>query len=302
VSLNRRSEREQGRFAIGVGGLVVTVETRSTGLRLGPLGASQAFRVEPRQADLTLEVVARELAVDAAGRLLFDSNGVWRLFDDDGAHVYRFHDTRLGRQPYKEARLRPESDRGEILVDPRFTERETVVDPLEFPLDELLFQRLLAARGGVELHAAGIVAPSGQGFLFAGQSGDGKTTTARLWQQVAGCTVLSDDRIVVRRVPGGGWSMYGTPWHGEAALAVNAGAPLAAVFVLARGSRTCLEELSAAQAVATLFARSFPPIHDQAATRRLLGEIEALVSEVPCRRLPFVPDAELVPFVLENAA
>jgi hypothetical protein len=96
--------------------------------------------------------------------------------------------------------------------------------------------------------------------------------------------------------------MYGTPWHGEAELAVNASAPLAALFVLARGSRTRLDPLSAAQAVAALFARSFPPIHDHAATRRLLSEIEALVSAVPCRRLPFVPGAELVRFVLENAA
>lgn len=290
-------------FTIAVAGLCVSVEARSGGMKLAPLGCPPSFVVEaPPQPELTLDVLWRELSSADPGRLLFDSNGSWRLFEDGGVFVYRFHDSRLGAQPYKEARLGPSMDRGTILLDPRHLPAGEALDPLEFPLDELLFQRLLARHGGIELHAAGIVAPAGEGYLFAGQSGDGKTTTARLWQQLDGCRVLSDDRIIVRRGAGGAWRLHGTPWHGEAELAENAGAALQAVFVLARGSETRSEPLGRAQATALLYARGFPPAHDAAATERLVAEIESLVHDVPCRRLPFVPGSELVSFVLREAA
>ena len=72
--------------------------------------------------------------------------------------------------------------------------------PLEYPLDELLLQGLLARGRGAEIHACGIADGSGRGLLFVGQSGAGKTTMARLWEGERGITVLSDDRIILRRV------------------------------------------------------------------------------------------------------
>ena len=71
---------------------------------------------------------------------------------------------------------------------------------------------------GIELHACGIVDEAGQGHLFVGQSGRGQVHH----RPVCGCKqrpglVLSDDRIVVRLRPVRP-RMFGTPWHGEAAL------------------------------------------------------------------------------------
>ena len=45
--------------------------------------------------------------------------------------------------------------------------------------------------------------------------------------------IVSDDRVIVREA-GGEWRMFGTPWHGEAALSSPASAPLDGVF-LCRG-------------------------------------------------------------------
>jgi len=290
-------------YALGVSGLVIAVETRRPGARLEYVGGSRAFLVEGVPADLQLEVDWRELDVKPEGRALFDSGGVWRSFEVEGGVVLRFHDASVGAFPYKEARLDASGRCGVVLLDPRACPPERPVDPLEFPLDELLFQRLLAARGGIELHAVGIVEPSsGRGYLFAGQSGDGKTTTARLWQETVGAAILSDDRIVLRREDGGGWRMHGTPWHGEAELALPTSAPLTGIFVLTRGERNALVPMSPARAVAALLARGFPAFHDAPATARLVRRLQALAGEVPCRRFPFVPDGEAVRFILRAVA
>ena len=87
---------------------------------------------------------------------------------------------------------------------------------------------------GVELHACGVI-DGGRGLLFIGNSGDGKTTTARLWQNET-AEIVSDDRVIVR-AENGGWTMYGTPWHGEADICSAASAPLHRIYVLDKSAR-----------------------------------------------------------------
>jgi hypothetical protein len=282
-----------------VAGLVVSVDASECLVECDRPARGFLTDADARRADLRLQVSWQELDSEPRGRPLFDSGGVWRAFDDEGVFLIRCHDGRRPQFPYKEARVLPGAARGEIRLDPRLVSREDVVDPLEFPLDELLFQLLLRIHGGLELHAAGVVSASGRGYLFAGQSGHGKTTTARLWQR-SNAVVLSDDRIVLRR-DGGSWWMHGTPWHGEAELAVNASAPLAGVFVLARGETNALEPLAASRAAAALLARGFPAFYEPDSTARLLAQLESLVHEVPCRLFRFVPGDDAVSFILDQA-
>jgi hypothetical protein len=289
------------RYALRVGDLTVAVESVSPSLRLETPGSSRLFLADSEKPDLGLRVYWRQLEPEPDGELLFDSGGAWRLYESQGRHVYRFFDRSFGPAPYKEAWLDPDLTSGELFLNPAAFPLDKPVDALEFPLDELLFLRLLAARGGIELHACGVVAPSGQGYLFAGQSGDGKTTTARLWEGFPGAAVLSDDRIIVRRGTEGTWWMYGTPWHGEAELAANAKAPLRALLLLERGERNALQEVPPAEAVSSLLARSFVPFHDADLMAVTLQLLEDLTLEIPCLRLSFVPDAEAVRFVIESA-
>jgi hypothetical protein len=275
-------------FAMQVGGLTIGVRSTSPDLRLNVTGCAERFLVAPGDHDLELEAEWRRLAAEPPGPLVFDSGGAWRLHEASGRHVFRVFDSRLGAVPYKEARLEPGGARGVVALDPSAHAPDEPVDVLQFPLDELLFLRLLAARDGVELHACGVVAPSGRGYLLAGHSGDGKTTSARLWAGLPGAQVLSDDRIVVRR-EAGRWWMYGTPWHGEARLAANARAPLAAALILARGEGEALEPLAPAEAVSALLARGFVPLHDSPAVSATLTLLERLAREVTCRRFRFRP-------------
>jgi hypothetical protein len=289
-----------GCLAVQVAGLTLLAESRSPGLRLEVGTASKAFLTLEGDPDLSLAVSWRQPGSAGEGRLVFESGGPWKLFDVDGRRAYRFYDSRLGSRPYKEALLAPDGIEGEIFLDPSCFERDQPVDALEFPLDELLFLNMLSAHGGVEMHACGVAAPSGEGYLFTGHSGDGKTTTARLWEEVPGATILSDDRIVLRRGSGGEWRMHGTPWHGEAALAANVDAPVTAIFVLGRGDRNAFEEMPRPEAITGLLARCFPPFHDERGISSVLAVLDNLTREVPCQRFAFVPGPEAVKFVIDE--
>jgi hypothetical protein len=112
--------------------------------------------------------------------------------------------------------------------------------------------------------------------------------------------VLSDDRIILRFVDGKFW-MYGTPWHGEAELAASARTELTNIFVLGRGTTNELVPLTQPDAVSSLFARSFVPFYHPAGLSYTLALLEQIAEAVPCWDLRFVPDAEVVAFVRENA-
>ncbi len=289
-------------FALGVAGLVVSVEPASPSLRFDVKGASRRFLVADEKPDLHLRASVRPLPVSSEGRLLFDSGGCWRLFESDGARVYRFFDPLAGPAPFMEARIVPGEPEGEVFLNPELLELGEPVDPLLFPLDELLFLDLLSMRGGVEMHACGLIDETGKAYLFAGQSENGKTTTARLWEHEPGAVVLSDDRIVLRRDADGTFVMYGTPWHGDAELAASVSAPVSAVFFLEHGAKNELFDTTPVEAVTKLVARSFPPFHSSERFEKTLAFLDDFVAAVPCRRFPFVPDADAVRFIRENAA
>jgi hypothetical protein len=287
-------DKEESGFAIRVGGLTIGVRSANPTLRV-TAGCEAGFSVDQGAGDLELRAEWRDLGSEPEGSLVFDSGGTWRLHEHQGRQVYRFCVPRLGPAPYKEAWLEPGGAQGLVHLNPAAYARTEPVDVLEFPLAELLFLRLLAARGGVEVHACGVLSPSGKGYLFTGHSGDGKTTTARLWVEVPGATVLSDDRIILRH-EAGAWWMYGTPWHGEGMFAANARAPLDAMLFLARGERNALDRISPPQAVSGLLTRSFVPLHDASAVSSTLEALERLASDVPCFRYSFVPGPDAVGF------
>jgi hypothetical protein len=158
------------------------------------------------------------------------------------------------------------------------------------------------ARGrGAEIHACGLVDSLGKGHLFVGQSGAGKSTMARLWENEPGITVLSDDRIILRKKENTIW-MYGTPWHGDADLASPARAPLKAVYFLEKGQENERILKKPSHSVSRLFVCSFPPYYNRDGLDFSLRFLEEVVKNVPCYELRFKPDKRVVEFINERSA
>ncbi len=226
------------------------------------------------------------------GECLFDSGAVWSLHrDGDGLRI-ECRSAIFGDTPYKIAVIDPEFTRAGVFV--RLL-GDAHAHPLEFPLDELLFNALLTRRGALEVHACGII-ENGAGSVFIGNSGDGKTTTARLWQAASDAEIVSDDRVILRPHDGIWW-MYGTPWHGEADICAPSRAPLSRIFTLDKAPANHLTPLSPAQGAARLLACAFPPFHDTQGMKSVIGIAAALASEIPLARFSFLKEPSAVDFI-----
>lgn len=256
-------------------------------------GASARF-VVPSADHVDVEITVRHAQPDPpSGELLFDSGAVWKMYRDGDGFRFDSQVDFYGPAPYRSAKFDATFTRGEITVhDPK-------LNPLEYPLDEILIAHLLGRGRGVELHSCGVVDRDGRGRIFAGVSGAGKTTTARLWEKAAR-EIVSDDRVIIREEDGAMW-MHGTPWHGEAELSMPASAPLAAVYLLTQASTNEIREISAAEAVARLFRCTFPPFYDPTAIDFALQFLARVAAAVPVRELCFTRDESVVDLVLRGA-
>ena len=113
--------------------------------------------MEPSPADVRLDVISGTLGADGARDCVFDSGGPWRLYRLDDGWLFQCFSSSFGLSPYKTARLELDFSSGQIGLDRRFVAQAASVDPLEYPLDELLFISLLGQGRGVEIHGCGVV-------------------------------------------------------------------------------------------------------------------------------------------------
>ncbi len=224
--LPRRSLR------LRVGGLVLAVEAGRPTTALDPPAAVRPF-LATRGGDIRLRYTEEPPPLPGRSEVLFESGGVWRVERTKGGLLYSFRIANRRPPLYKVVSIDEGLREGLLHFDasPRGPHYA-----LDYPLDELLFQHRLAREGAVEVHGCGVVW-KGRTLLFCGQSGAGKSTTARLWKRHArGARLLSDDRVVLR--PGArGVRAHGTPWHGDGGFASPASAPLRRALLPARTRR-----------------------------------------------------------------
>jgi hypothetical protein len=180
------------------------------------------------------------------------------------------------------------------------------LNPLRYPLDQLLLMNHLATRGGVIVHAAGAVL-EGRALVFPGVSGAGKSTISRVFMEAGlGDSLLSDDRVIIRSLSDGGrepeqLTVWGTPWPGDARVARNACAPLAAMLFLVKSEENELLPLSSNAALRRLMPMVTCPWYD---AQRFPGALETcgwIAQGVPCYDLRFRPDTGLVPLLTDRS-
>lgn len=278
---------------IRIAGISLRVRYADESLRRPLSETMSRFVVDVHDGDVDTEIVIEPMIapLPAPGALLFDSGAVWRAYATEDGFRIDCHSEIFGAVPYKVALFNSDLSHARILV--RVETFNDEMHPLDYPLDEVMVAHLLGRGRGVELHSCGIIDRDGRGQLFVGQSGAGKSTTARVWLAEGDYEIVSDDRVIVRFIDGE-WRMFGTPWHGEAELSSAASAPLAAIHLLVQAKRTELVALPPAQAAARLFSCSFPPFYDAEALAATLGILERLAAEVPVRALRFVPDRTVI--------
>jgi hypothetical protein len=167
-----------------------------------------------------------------------------------------------------------------------------VFDPVCYPMDQILLMYVLARNSGALVHSAGI-GINGKGYLFPGKSGAGKTTLTRQFAARKGLELLSDDRMAVRKLDGN-FKAFGTPWPGDAGVALNKGLPLSGVFFIDHGATNSIKDMTVQDAFEKILPVTSIPWYDKEMIPPMLSFCEDLISHVPTYDLCFKPGTELV--------
>lgn len=186
-------------------------------------------------------------------------------------------------------------ERGDFLAEWDLDSREGWIRQSANPysMDSVLritHSLLLAMEGGFLLHAASAVR-NGRAFLFAGVSGAGKTTMARL--APSDVTVLTDEVSFIRRV-GTGYEAHGTPFAGELARSgAKLSSPLDTVFLLEKAPSNFIHPIFTSLAAKALLRHILFFAEDADLVRQVFDSALEFVSRVPVLRLGFQPDSRV---------
>lgn len=153
-----------------------------------------------------------------------------------------------------------------------------------FPTDQIWLAQVLADRKACFLHSGGVVL-DGQGLLFVGHAGAGKSTLVK--RLGARAEILSDDRNIVRRWPEG-WRVHGTWSHGEVPRVLASSAPLSGIFFLRQADRNRIRRLTnRREVIGRLLSCLIKPLGTADWWEKMLTLMGALAREVPCYEMEF---------------
>jgi len=153
---------------------------------------------------------------------------------------------------------------------------------------------LLSQGRGILIHGCGID-DSGEGILFAGNSGAGKSTIARLLTN-KGVKVLNDDRVIIRKKFGSFW-MYGTPWHGEVKECLPEKVPLKKIFFIKHSKNNFIRKITPMEVGYRLVVSSLSPFWDKRGMEFTLNLCSELANAISSYELAFVPDPSILDFI-----
>ena len=150
-------------------------------------------------------------------------------------------------------------------------------------LEELAVYRKIAERMPAYdtfLFHGSAVAVDARGYLFAARSGTGKSTHARLWQQLLGdrLTYVNDDKPLIR-ITEEAAVVYGTPYDGKHHLSADVAVPLEAVCLLRRGEENLIRRMGAREAFPRLLQQVYCP-QDKEAMARTVALLRSLTQRV----------------------
>jgi hypothetical protein len=295
VSTPNASRNYASRLAIEIGGFTFGMSCqRDMSVQLDKEHRRFLLPNTPQNGcDFELDIAWADSLDFPAKEPSFVSGGLWSAFRVPAGTEFYFNSPALGAAPYKAAWFDDSFSRGHVLFNRSLFQPSQDIFPLEYPIDELVTMHRLSLGQGVEVHALGLADEDGQGYLFLGHSGAGKSTSARLWMSDPGVKLLSDDRIIIRKQDGQFW-MYGTPWHGDAGVSSPGRAPLSAIFFLEQAPVNQFLPIARTTAAAELFARAFVPHYLEAGIRFTLSFLDDLTHAIPCSTFRFTPTESAV--------
>jgi hypothetical protein len=171
---------------------------------------------------------------------------------------------------------------------------ENEIDPFEYPLEGLILYYLTVIKNDIMIHASG-VNNAGEGLLFSGVSGKGKSTIAELWDNY-GARIIHDDRLIIRKVDNG-YRMFNTPVYNNDDPQESS---LNRIFIIEHGNENKLIPLKEASAVSMVMANCIQHTWGSEMILQLLESISEMCRKIPTYRLLFSPGRDVIDHILKK--
>lgn len=175
-----------------------------------------------------------------------------------------------------------------------YLRKEASYEDIEFAVSNsmMLLYAFRNVEHGVLLTHASVVVVDGEGYMFLGKSGTGKSTHSRLWMEnIPGAMLLNDDNPILKIVDGV-VMVYGSPWSGKTHCYKNMAFPLKAVVRLSQAGYNKIVELPLISAYASLLSSCSSMRWDRHSLNCLYPNVEAVVKKVKGWHLECLPDAD----------
>ena len=153
------------------------------------------------------------------------------------------------------------------------------------------FAQNILLHKGLSLHASCVVR-DGEGYLFMGRSGTGKSTHSRLWiQTFPGTELLNDDNPAIR-IADGRPLVFGTPWSGKTPCWRNLSAPVKALVRLSQAPVNSFRKCTDIEAFTAIYPGCSVLRFDERLHDCLCDVLSELTGLVQCGRLDCLPDRD----------
>ena len=149
-----------------------------------------------------------------------------------------------------------------------------------------------AKRRFLQVHSS-LIAYQGQGILFLGPSGIGKTTQAELWNRYRGARIINGDLAFVQMTKTRSVG-HGTPWHGSSPYCEPDSVPLLAGVVLKQGTGNRIRRLTGFELVSETAGSIFYPLWLEDGGACCMETLDAVLSSLPVYELSCRPEEEAV--------
>ena len=240
------------------------------------------FLCQPHQMwDFAITVQYRDALPEAP------EGGIWRgpeYFTYEQGKLRVFHCYAPGKDAYAMTRY---DEQGNVFLDV-LPGQASCVSGSEGILNRIGLETLLLQHGSLLLHASWIIY-QGKGIAFAGPSGVGKSTQARLWQEYLQAEIANGDRVALRK-PDDHWFAYGSPYAGTSGIYTNCHAPLTAIVLLEQGQENQLCQMTPAQALPRIYPELSIHRWDRYFTEKAMDLCLDLLGAVPVYKLICRPD------------
>jgi len=253
---------------------------------------------DDQPADIYINVSSEDVSFEKKNlQKVFDTNESWSMYlNEDNEYLFALNPPSPSGEPVWLARSKRDFQNITVFLNNPYRDTKgdnlQLFNPFGYPLDQILLMYFLAQREGALIHAAGLCF-NDRGYIFPGKSGAGKSTISR---QLAGLDYyefLSDDRIIVRKIDKT-FRAFGTPWPGEAGIALNKNVALSGIFFISQASFNKIEEIKPQKALERLLPVVSITWYDKEVMVKILDFCEDLISNVPLYELHFKPGNEII--------